>query len=1308
MIMRAIRLTPNETTYILGGQIRMLLRECANVNFNDIEKTDFIVYPDFKGVQHIHSPGTLYVYKIMPIDDEELFEELSDLHKTTLADWEQKVGGPQYDKFPVFGLVFRFRPFKQPVAIMAVEGEEEFFDVKNYSAPQASIQLVENIDDYDPRLLDDIQLEDDWKIVTQMALHPGLHGGDDRPRNVGMIVLREILKRGIKLNLEDYKGESKMFLESVLESLKKYHLFSEYVEFEDFQNIRRDRCMNCEKPPEVDVLWAEGIAHAWFCSSCFTSWKDGGFHKPDKVMQIENGIAGRQLTGKNAQSMSPTTLEEEDLTVIPFDSLAEDFGVENRGGKNPWCVVHGHPKKKGSKTDKPAGSVIKCHPTEAAARKQHRAIIISQARQKGHRIPFPKFPTGKSEAEDFMAYPIAYIGSKRKLMEQIVSSIPQDVKFVVDGFSGCGVVSYTLRNMGMDVVGVDASKLSQTIFESIIRNKETKLTDDEMDWLLSSPRTVGHMATLADKAIHFDDACKSFMDGFRERAEKMEEPKRSLALSALLASAGTMVYAGYLRDSIHKKVHERMQRDRVSMLKLLKQGLSNCMNKFNQFVKEEGGKAHFVRSDTIKFIQSITKTPGPSMAYFDPPYVSETGSTKTYYKQYNAWEHALYGSLEGFNPAGEWTAETFEQRIDDLLTASASKFNYVLFSYRVSSIFPKAKLLEMFGKHFKNILTKRVEYKYINFPKKDGSPPEAEFIFLMSNQDLDSIAYRKLEFGEDGKYEEEDFTTDYHMEYPQIGNAKFLLQAFVNDNKVSLFLRRQLTKGVDVCMRLYKGSPVMDGYTEAVEYTLTNPGKGFGDVRKAFTKDIWPELKKDLKNKNFKFIAEPFIYRSQKTEKWDKEGWVGDCYVINLDSGTYDCLTIKDDYREFWFRGNVLKNMYSEKFHSGNWYVYHADRLPYVLTRQAENEGWMPPVGYTGLPQHVETQTPKHHRFWNFQERRKIRSDFRKELFSKLPGIEKELPVKLENPHDAYFSIQHQTYRGISSGDREHWHLNFVFGGQTYSFTCEKNPVMNETFSSLELKSPNLIRTDGYLPPGHKMNDSKSLLSHVEVVDEGVAILQEIKEDYMKLKVEGKKVNDVFEITGDVGIWTVRPEHPKTILEVDNEDFMITSKKFDSSGHLVVEGLLFRPGSFKGKTYPLDVVKHAKLEPWHRGQNLAYINQFHEKDEPSRIGIMTDTVWDPELEWRCVNDKKMYKGATRWRGIVTDQDGIEAIQNGTYQTSAEVAHELDYSHTAMWMAYTGVAICHSPAVDSSQLLSACQGDSCMTFPTGITPRHINN
>jgi DNA adenine methylase len=83
--------------------------------------------------------------------------------------------------------------------------------------------------------------------------------------------------------------------------------------------------------------------------------------------------------------------EIRDLDKSVEDLAVKELSVVKRGGK--WCVVHGHPMKPGSKTDKPIGSIIKCFPgtSEGKARAiaMHRAIIISEAKRKNMSTTFP-------------------------------------------------------------------------------------------------------------------------------------------------------------------------------------------------------------------------------------------------------------------------------------------------------------------------------------------------------------------------------------------------------------------------------------------------------------------------------------------------------------------------------------------------------------------------------------------------------------------------------------------------------------------------------------------------------------------------------------------------------------------------------------------------------------------------------------------------------------------------------------------------------------------------------------------------------
>ena len=80
--------------------------------------------------------------------------------------------------------------------------------------------------------------------------------------------------------------------------------FVNKYELSDSQH-RRDKCMECNKPPEFEVLWAEGIAHAWFCEKHLKEWvkksaetclREGYSNlncELDAIKKIDNGEASK-------------------------------------------------------------------------------------------------------------------------------------------------------------------------------------------------------------------------------------------------------------------------------------------------------------------------------------------------------------------------------------------------------------------------------------------------------------------------------------------------------------------------------------------------------------------------------------------------------------------------------------------------------------------------------------------------------------------------------------------------------------------------------------------------------------------------------------------------------------------------------------------------------------------------------------------------------------------------------------------------------------------------------------------------------
>jgi len=110
------------------------------------------------------------------------------------------------------------------------------------------------------------------------------------------------------------------------------------------------------------------------------------------------------------------------------------LNVEKRGGS--YCVVHGHPQKKGSKTDEPAGTAIHCYSIdkygEAEARKKanamHYAIQMSEVKANTS-IETPEDVVGSSvEAPKANSKGKPYAGSLKGVKSSIGGLTNQEEK----------------------------------------------------------------------------------------------------------------------------------------------------------------------------------------------------------------------------------------------------------------------------------------------------------------------------------------------------------------------------------------------------------------------------------------------------------------------------------------------------------------------------------------------------------------------------------------------------------------------------------------------------------------------------------------------------------------------------------------------------------------------------------------------------------------------------------------------------------------------------------------------------------------
>lgn len=106
-------------------------------------------------------------------------------------------------------------------------------------------------------------------------------------------------------------NELEKFLEICGKKTRKYKMTRESPD-SDFWNIQqesmhsKDKCMNCSNPPKYEVLWAEGMGHAWFCESGFKEWAKEHKGDIDYVKETKDGIAADKFSENTNPNIKDT------------------------------------------------------------------------------------------------------------------------------------------------------------------------------------------------------------------------------------------------------------------------------------------------------------------------------------------------------------------------------------------------------------------------------------------------------------------------------------------------------------------------------------------------------------------------------------------------------------------------------------------------------------------------------------------------------------------------------------------------------------------------------------------------------------------------------------------------------------------------------------------------------------------------------------------------------------------------------------------------------------------------------------------
>jgi len=230
------------------------------------------------------------------------------------------------------------------------------------------------------------------------------------------------------------------------------------------------------------------------------------------------------------------------------------------------------------------------------------------------------------DAPDFI--PTRYMGSKRTILHEIWQ-VARRFQFlsILDAFSGSGCVSHMFKRMGKQVFANDYLKYSYTIALATVENSTTKLSEQDVEFLLSDNPKRGTFVQDMFQGVYFTDMENRWIDNTLANIADMDDHYKIALARAALARAclkkrprGVFTYTGNRYDDGRRDL-------RVTLADHFREAIEA----FNSAVFDNGQDNQAMNLDV--FDVPVV----PDMVYMDPPYYTPH-SDNDYLRRYHFLE----------------------------------------------------------------------------------------------------------------------------------------------------------------------------------------------------------------------------------------------------------------------------------------------------------------------------------------------------------------------------------------------------------------------------------------------------------------------------------------------------------------------------------------------------------------------------------------------------------------------------------------------------------------------------------------------
>ncbi len=306
-----------------------------------------------------------------------------------------------------------------------------------------------------------------------------------------------------------------------------------------------------------------------------------------------------------------------------------------------------------------------------------------------------------------------YYGSKRKIINNIWAFIEKnEIQFdsVLDIFGGTGIFSYKAKSEGKRVIYNDIFKFNSIIGSALIENKNIKLTEEDVEYLLTKHDNINYKYIITQnyKDIYYTDKENEQIDITCQNIQHISD-KYKKALSFYLLFQSCLIkrpFNLFHRKNLYLRMNDvkRCFGNKKTWEKTFPELFRKFFNELNLYVFDNNKKNLSLNKSALNCKNTA------DLVYIDPPYISKEGSHVTYHSRYHFLEglanyDKIIDNIDYNKKNLELTinrSKEFESKADfaDDLSKLINKHQNktIVLSYRNNGIPSKDEIIELFNK----------------------------------------------------------------------------------------------------------------------------------------------------------------------------------------------------------------------------------------------------------------------------------------------------------------------------------------------------------------------------------------------------------------------------------------------------------------------------------------------------------------------------------------------------------------------------------------------------------------------------------